>query len=438
MVEPKKINLGRFFSEDSSTPSGISVRGISLPNQPLIVSSSDLSNVISIIKTDTQITKEQQNSIIEEDRRDRELEGLVKILQGRILSLQSGLKTLNTQFQNDLLLRNKQYKRKKFDELRQKIEDNKVSSSTPLQSIVSLSSDNQPNFGMQNAQIGMIGGIAASAGILAAMLPKEGESSGGATGSAKQWKPLLDVIASGEGSWESMNPGKTLSGATKMTIKEVDSKATGAVGRYQFTSLMSQAKAAGLNPEKDLFSPENQDKIAVDIIENKRGGKSWANGKTKDDDFINLLSQEWAALKNKSGKGYYDGKNGNKASVDYSKTLNALKSIKQGLASDKTAEPVKQSSESKLSSTPEKEKPPSGQQVSSVDGAKSPPSNLIAMTPSESGGGNNPVIIAANGGGKQMPSQVEISSGGAIPGGYTKNFSNWYSDVTQSVYGIMA
>jgi len=84
-------------------------------------------------------------------------------------------------------------------------------------------------------------------------------------GSSGQWGPLLDLIAGKEsgGNYEALNPSTTLPGATKMTIAEVAREAervgrskggTGAVGKYQQLPwyLVGRAKAAGLDPDKDL------------------------------------------------------------------------------------------------------------------------------------------------------------------------------------------
>jgi hypothetical protein len=83
------------------------------------------------------------------------------------------------------------------------------------------------------------------------------------------WGPLLDLIAGKEsgGNYEAMYPSTTLKGATKMTISEVARRATGAVGKYQQLPqyLVGRAKAAGLNPDRDLYSPENQDLIITKV-----------------------------------------------------------------------------------------------------------------------------------------------------------------------------
>jgi len=155
----------------------------------------------------------------------------------------------------------------------------------------------------------------------------------GGGGGGGRWKPLLDVIGSGEGGYTSIYPSDQNPNLTKMTIAEA-SRAVGqrggrgAIGKYQFTSPISQAKSANLNPDKDLFSPSNQDKMAVAIIENKRGGKDWLAGKITDEQFGYRLAKEFAGLKQPNGVGFYDGDGRNKASVNWSVIKSSLQKVK--------------------------------------------------------------------------------------------------------------
>ena len=91
---------------------------------------------------------------------------------------------------------------------------------------------------------------------------------------AGRYTPILNVIAKGEGGYTSIAPGDENPDLTSMTIEEA-SKAkgvrpnkggTGAIGRYQLTDPIKQAQLAGLDVKTDLFSPENQDKIAIALI----------------------------------------------------------------------------------------------------------------------------------------------------------------------------
>lgn len=146
-----------------------------------------------------------------------------------------------------------------------------------------------------------------------------------------QWGPLLDLIAGKEsgGNYEAMYPSTTLKGATKMTISEVARRATGAVGKYQQLPqyLVNRAKAAGLNPDKDLYSPENQEKIIINVNIKGRGGERWLKGEISDEQFMQGLSQEFASLPNAQGKFYYPGQ---RSSMTAAKVKAALSKVKKG------------------------------------------------------------------------------------------------------------
>jgi hypothetical protein len=171
----------------------------------------------------------------------------------------------------------------------------------------------------------------------------EGDVMGGTGG---QWGPLLDLIASVESgnSYEALNPSTTLPGATKMTISRVAVEAekigrskggTGAVGRYQQLPwyLVSRARAAGLNPDKDLFSPKNQDLIVSKVnIEQNRSGRRWLSGEISDEQFMQGLSQEFAAIPNAQGKFYYGGQ---KSSMTPARVKVALGKVRSGGYSQK-------------------------------------------------------------------------------------------------------
>ena len=159
-------------------------------------------------------------------------------------------------------------------------------------------------------------------------------------GNVGKWGPLMQLIASKEsgGNYEALNPSTTLPGATKMTIAQVAREAervgrakggTGAVGKYQQLPwyLVGRAKAAGLNPDKDLFSPANQDLIAAKVnIGQNRGGNQWLAGKLKTEDFMQGLSQEFAALPNAQGKFAYRGQS---SSITPDQVKSALEKVKK-------------------------------------------------------------------------------------------------------------
>jgi hypothetical protein len=160
-----------------------------------------------------------------------------------------------------------------------------------------------------------------------------------------EWKSILELISSVEAvthKYKAVNYGGGsgfIEGITDMTIREAAAAAqsykrqyggSGAVGQYQFMTPVDQAKAAGLNPDTDKFSPANQDKMAVDIIENKRQGKDWKARKIDDNTFMKNLAAEWRGLpQDSSGVTYQDQyASGNKAHASWDKFKEAIKKVK--------------------------------------------------------------------------------------------------------------
>ena len=136
------------------------------------------------------------------------------------------------------------------------------------------------------------------------------------------WQPLLDLIAKAESrpfGYTAVNPNISDKDLPNLTISDVVKKyPKSAVGRYQFKGLLEHAKRAKLSG-KDLFSSENQDKMAIVAIEKKRH-LSPAYIKKDIVDAAKQLAKEWAGLpmfvidkdKNIIDKGsYYRDKKGN-------------------------------------------------------------------------------------------------------------------------------
>ena len=171
----------------------------------------------------------------------------------------------------------------------------------------------------------------------------EGEDGGGGGGgglTSGKWGPLLDLISSVEsagGSYDSRFGG-IYPGYSKLTITQADAVqsanykkwGSAASGKYQFMNIAGQAAYAGLKPT-DLFSPENQDKMAIALIEKKRYGKNWLSGKISDPEFAKYLSMEWAGLpRGNDNLSYYHGDGRNKAHTTFDKVLKSLNKVKKG------------------------------------------------------------------------------------------------------------
>ena len=151
------------------------------------------------------------------------------------------------------------------------------------------------------------------------------------TGPAKK---ILDHMADSEGSnyntqfgYQNTTGGKKL---TEMSIGEVKEaqarqKGSSAIGRYQFMAktLPEAMKGTGLT-DKDMFSAENQDKLAMWLLK-RRGYDKWVSGQLSDKDFGRNLSMEWASVPNPYTGGSYYGQKAKYGSDVLLKTLQEAK-----------------------------------------------------------------------------------------------------------------
>lgn len=130
---------------------------------------------------------------------------------------------------------------------------------------------------------------------------------------------------------------------TDMTLSEVaafqrdmvtkQGKESGAVGKYQIIgpTLQGLIKEMNLDPAKEKFTPELQDRMAMQLLE-RRGFAQWKAGKLSDEEFANRVAQEWAGVPvvtgSRAGRSYYAGVGSNKAGVSSAAFLNAIKSAR--------------------------------------------------------------------------------------------------------------
>lgn len=155
------------------------------------------------------------------------------------------------------------------------------------------------------------------------------------------WGPLLDLISKYEsgGDYEAIfgnfdrKNGFRPKPFSQMTINEVSAYGqkyydtykhlmnknvrSAALGRYQqlHGTVPDRARVAGLDPAVDLFTPENQDKIAIAYnIEAARGGRAYLLNPDRENIFMFELSKEFASFPSADGTFRYtdQGKNGAK------------------------------------------------------------------------------------------------------------------------------
>lgn len=127
--------------------------------------------------------------------------------------------------------------------------------------------------------------------------------------STGQWGPMLDLISSGEGGYESVNPSLRRPEIKDMNLSQLiefqkesirKNGGSAAIGRYQFINPKLAYDLAGISPN-EKFTPANQDKMAIAYLEKKRRGKEWLDGEITTREYIEDLAREWGAFRSYSG-----------------------------------------------------------------------------------------------------------------------------------------
>jgi len=154
-----------------------------------------------------------------------------------------------------------------------------------------------------------------------------------ATTSSGEYGDILNLIASVEAkSYDTINGGH-IDGLSTMTIAGARSAAmnagygSGAMGRYQQMPqfVLDRAISIGLDPNKDLFSPENQDKLAILLIDGA-GYRKWKAGELTTEKFAYRLAGTWRGLpEGPSNLTYQDQyASGNKAHTTWDNVMKVL------------------------------------------------------------------------------------------------------------------
>lgn len=106
-----------------------------------------------------------------------------------------------------------------------------------------------------------------------------------------------------------------------------------AAGRYQiiYTSMGGYQAGAGLS-DNDLFSQENQDKMAMAMMRNgKYGLDAVKAGRATPQQFLdNILAPQWASVQNSRGQGQHNAKGFNHASITPAQSYKAIQEYLNG------------------------------------------------------------------------------------------------------------
>lgn len=159
-----------------------------------------------------------------------------------------------------------------------------------------------------------------------------------------QLKPLADLLAKGEGDYDSINrgyAGDTPGGMSRLTGRHLTTYTVAevihqqryrlyAVGRYQFIprTLLFAVNASGVNMA-DKFNEATQDRLMAALIAYKRPYiLSYLQGSHNDlGGTLDELAREWASVEYRGGRSYYR-RGGNRAHIrraDAAKVLQAIK-----------------------------------------------------------------------------------------------------------------
>lgn len=157
-------------------------------------------------------------------------------------------------------------------------------------------------------------------------------------------KPLMDLIAKGEGDYNSVNRGwagdtpggiQRLTGYTfeNFTVGQVLKMQRGrvyAVGRYQFIpSTLRWAVNNSSVTRLDMFTPATQDRLMATLVFRKRPAVgSYLRGEHNHLGWaLNELAKEWASIEYRYGRSYYSN-GGNRAKISRAKVSVVLQDIK--------------------------------------------------------------------------------------------------------------
>jgi len=167
-------------------------------------------------------------------------------------------------------------------------------------------------------------------------------------GKAQALRPLMDLIGNSEGGAQQYNainrrtagdtpdgyPG--LSNMTLAQVQQLQNKGFNAVGRYQFIrgTLAETIRDAGLNPNTTKFTPAVQDQLFVARLTQSRVRSrlgAFLRGESNDiTGALNDLSNEYAVVRNYSGRSGIEGIAGNRSSIEATHAGSLLRRAREG------------------------------------------------------------------------------------------------------------
>lgn len=437
MAESKKINLGKFFRQDSASPSGVRVRdekGI-IPQAQVVMSGRDLSGIIDLIKSTTEITTDQEQLIRTEDKNDNLLQGIVNNLQQRIFGLQSSLTRLRSEFEKDLLDRQRQAKSEKRRQFAALSEESKGQMVKPMQTVIG---DYQPfeipyddaGNGADNSGRGSLSGFAAglTAVGVSNLLGNEELNSGGNYSAGTYDAKKLTELAKSVGMPEDKIPTMVAialgeSGGKTDAHNPDASTGDNSYGLWQINMIGSLGEARrkefGIKSNEELKDPTINAKAALSVL-NSSGLASWTvykEGRYKD--FMPEAEKAYAEVKSAASTSKPPSPATPKPGVSSEKSGAQAQEIS---AAPQAPDDIAKEERTLVSSVQPRRDDGIGKEQ------LEPPQQVATSAA--------PIVIPVN---KQQPAvaTMNVSAGAAIPGGVTENLNNFYPALSRAVLGIM-
>lgn len=137
-------------------------------------------------------------------------------------------------------------------------------------------------------------------------------------GQAESHRDGYDAVQHGARIKPAKRPTEMTLGEIYLWIKDTPGQPH-AIGRYQFIpkTLVRVARKIGAGPG-ERFTPELQDQLG-DVLLAEAGLHQFRAGTLKRGAFMHNLAKIWAGLPTASGKSYYEGYAGNKASMTWAR-----------------------------------------------------------------------------------------------------------------------
>jgi hypothetical protein len=162
-----------------------------------------------------------------------------------------------------------------------------------------------------------------------------------ASAGSRPFSPVLALLRSGEGGWDSANRGiagdtpRGIPGLSSMTLaqwKSYQRQGYNALGAYQFIprTLELAAREAGIS-DRTVMTPAVQDRLAVQLMigSKRRALAAYLRGHGNNiEAALDDLALEWASVATRGGGTAYPNQGGNRASIGRDRARRALQQAK--------------------------------------------------------------------------------------------------------------